>query len=131
MRTVPSARYCVSLALLAACAVLLPAGTLSARYIRPVLEMVPVEKLVQNLERIVQKNPKDAQARLNLARVHAMAYASKTEQAQVFKGKEGRGAWFGYEPKHVPFTLAPAKDEAKEKAAKEHLAKAIQRYREV
>jgi hypothetical protein len=115
---------------LAVCAVLLAAGTLSARYIRPVLEVVPVAKLVQNLERIVQKNPKDAQARLNLARVHAMAYASKTDKAEVFKGKEERGAWFGYEHKHVPFTLTPAKDEAKEKAAKEHLAKAIQRYRE-
>jgi hypothetical protein len=130
MRIAVSGWFRTSL-LLAACAVLLPVGTLNARYIRPVLEVVPVEKLVKNLEQMVAKAPKDVQARLNLARVHGMAYASRTDQAQVFKGKEERGAWFGYAPKHVPFTVTPSKDEAKEKAAKEQLVKAIQRYREV
>jgi tetratricopeptide (TPR) repeat protein len=129
MRTVLSDRRPVALAL-AACAALLAAGAADARYIRPVLEVVPVQKLVANLERLVEKNPKDAQARLNLARVHAMAYASKTDEAQVRKGKEDSGAWFGYEPKHAPFTPKSTKDEAKAKAAQEHLKKAIQRYRE-
>jgi tetratricopeptide (TPR) repeat protein len=129
MRTVLSGRRAVAL-LLAACAVLLPARALYARYIRPVLEVVPIQKLVTNLERLVEKDPKDAQARLNLARVHAMAYASKTEQAEVFKGKEQNGAWFGYEHKHAPFTVKPTEDKEKAKAAREHLDKAIKRYRE-
>jgi len=112
-------------------AALLAAPAVHARYIRPVLEVVPVPKLVANLERLVEKNPKDAQLRLNLARVHAMAYASKTDQTEVFKGKEEGGAWFGYAPKHTPFTVKAVKDEARAKAAREHLDKAIQRYKEV
>src|SRR5262249_27904770 len=49
---------------------------------------------------------------------------------EVFKGKEEAGAWFGYAPKHVPFTVKPADDEAARKAARAHLDKAIRRYRE-
>src|SRR5258708_38254918 len=46
--------------------------------------------------------------------------------------KEGeRGPWFGYEPKLVPFsTVQKTDDSAKQKAAKGHLAKAIERFKE-
>lgn len=107
------------------------AGWVEARYRRPDLEMIPVARLVENLEKIAAKKPKDVQVRFNLARAHAMAYALKSESAQVFKGKEMDGAWFGYEPNHVPFVAKPSDDEAKVKAAYEHLAKAIERYKEV
>jgi tetratricopeptide (TPR) repeat protein len=130
MRKLLSGRGPVGL-LLAGCAALLAARAVEARYRPPDLAVVPVQKLVANLERLVEKSPKDAQARLNLARVHAMAYASKTDEAQVFKGKEDSGAWFGYAHKHAPFTVKPTKDEAKAKAAREHLDKAIHRYKEV
>src|SRR5512145_191364 len=83
---------------------LVPTAPALARYIRPDLEKVPVERLIANLEAAVAKEPKNVELRLNLARVHAMAYALKTDTAEVRKGKEADGAWFGYEPKFVPFS---------------------------
>src|SRR5262245_50744531 len=91
-----------------------------ARYARPDIEKVPVERLVKNLEERIKQKPDDAEAVFNLARVHAMAYALKSDTAEVRKGEENKGAWFGYEPAHVPFANEPTKDEARLKAAKEH-----------
>ena len=105
------------------------ADSTQARYRRPDLEMIPVARLVENLEKIAAKKPKDAQVRFNLARAHAMAYALKTDTAQVFKGKEMNGAWFGYEPNHVPFAAKASDDAAKLRTAQEHLTKAIERYK--
>jgi len=111
----------------AICLLIAPAA--SGRYIRPDLEKVPVERLVTNLEEAVKKDPKDVQALVNLARVHGMAYALKSDTAEVRKGDQG--PWFGYEAKHVPFsTVTKAEDADKEKAAKEHLAKSVERYKE-
>jgi tetratricopeptide (TPR) repeat protein len=115
---------------LAAAVLLVAAGAGHALYIRPMLEKVPVEKLVANLQKLVDEKPKDAQLRLNLARVHAMAYALKTDTAEVNAKAKVPGAWFGYEPTHVPFKSKPTDDPAKQKAAQEHLKKAIQRYKE-
>ena len=102
-----------------------------ARYIRPDLDKTPVARLVKNLEAQVTAKPKDLRLRFNLARVHGMAYASKTDQTQIWRGGEARGAWFGYTPRHIPFRLAKTDDPAKEKAAKAHLKLAIKRYQEV
>ncbi len=63
-----------------------------AMYMRPQLEEVPIERLIKNLTEIADKNPKDARIRFNLARVHAMAYALKTDKTQIQSGKEDRGA---------------------------------------
>ncbi len=101
------------------------------RYARPDLEKVPVERLVTNLEEAVKKDPKSVSSLLNLARVHGMAYASKTDSAEVRKGKEEDGPWFGYEPKIVPFAkVEKTEDAEKEKAAKAHLAKAVEHYKQ-
>src|SRR5947207_15902717 len=64
---------------------LLMASTASALYIRPEIEKVPVARLVENLEAHLQKNPKDTQARLNLARLHAMAYSLKADTTDALK----------------------------------------------
>lgn len=101
-----------------------------AMYMRPDLVDVPIDRLIKNLTDLADKNPDDVQARLNLARVHAMAFALKTDTAQVRKNKENEGVFFGYEPRNVPFTVKPTDDEDKLKIAKEHLAKAIKRYAE-
>ena len=62
-------------ALLAACAAgLLAVQAAAARYVRPTLETIPVQRLVENLQRLADKSPKDAQVRLNLARAHAMGH---------------------------------------------------------
>ncbi len=102
-----------------------------AKYIRPDLVNVPIERLTKNLAEQASKNPKDAGARFNLARVHAMAYALKSDTAQTWKDKEQDGAWFGYEPAHVPFQVVPSEDPDKLKAAREHLDKAIGLFDEV
>src|SRR5215510_14008804 len=113
-----------------ALALLLGGYAVQARYMRPDLDKIPVEQLVKNLEALAAKNPKDATVLLNLARVHAMAYALKSDTAQVNKKRPEAGAWFGFEPQHVPFTAKPTTDAAKEKEARAHLEKAIERYRE-
>jgi tetratricopeptide (TPR) repeat protein len=114
--------------LLLAVAAALLATPAFGRFIRPDLERIPVERLVSNLEDLAKKEPKDAKIRFNLARVHAMAYALKTDSAEVWKGRAGQGAWFGYTPAFVPFKPIPTKDEDKAKAAQEHLKKAIADY---
>lgn len=106
------------------------ASPLHARYIRPDLVNVPIERLTKNLTELAAKNPKDAKVRLNLARAHAMAYAIKSDTAQAWRGKEHDGVWFGYEPKHVPFDVAPSDDPQKQKAAQKQLQQAIARYEE-
>lgn len=108
------------------------AGAIAARalYVRPQLATTPIDRLVRNLTALAKEKPKDARVRFNLARVHAMAYASKADETKVRKGKESQGAWFGYEPSHVPFRLAKTKDEEKLKRAKAHLNLALQRYLE-
>jgi hypothetical protein len=102
-----------------------------AKYARVEVEQVPVERLVRNLEAAVKKDPRNVQALVNLARAHGMAYALKTDTAEVRKGKEELGPWFGYEPPFVPFsTVAKTNDDARRTAARAHLAKAVERFRQ-
>jgi hypothetical protein len=121
---------------LAAAALGLTAGLLLASpalamYIQQEIGKVPVDRLVKNLEELVKKDPKDVKTLNNLARANAMAYALKTETAEVRKGKEEDGVWFGYEPKYVPFSKVEKTDDADmQKAAKAHLDAAIDRYKQ-
>jgi hypothetical protein len=98
------------------------------------VQRVPVERLVTNLEEAVKKDPKNVQVLVNLARVHAMAYALKTETAEVRKDRNElyrKELWFGYDPKIVPYNaVVKTDDAAKQRAAKLHLVKAINRFRE-
>jgi len=100
-----------------------------ARYIRPDIEQVPVERLVQNLEARLKDNPTDAQTMFNLARLHAMAFALKSDTAPVWKKREEQGAWFGYEPRHAPFDVKPTDDPKRQAEAKQHLQMAITWYK--
>ena len=100
-------------------------------YVRPDLVDVPIERVIKNLETILKSNPGNVTVRFNLARTHAMAYALKSDTAQVWKGREDQGIWFGYEPKNIPFKIEPTTDQAKLEAAKAHLAEALRQYEEV
>lgn len=51
------------------------------RFVRVDVVNVPVERLASNLEKAIEKEPKNAQAVLNLARLHAMAYSLRTGAA--------------------------------------------------
>jgi len=92
---------------------------------------VPVERLIKNLGALAKNDPRNVEVRFNLARAHAMAYALRTESAQVWRGRENQGVWFGYNPQNVPFTVKPTGDSEKLKSANVHLAKALERYAEV
>src|SRR2546427_7668 len=94
-----------SVILLLALASVVPLQRVNARYTMPDLVNVPVARLIKNLESLARDNPKNVEVRFNLARAHAMAYALRTESAQVWKGREDEGVWFDYEPRHVPFTV--------------------------
>jgi len=106
------------------------AQSAAAMYMRPDLVDTPIDRLATNLGKAAETNPKDARVRFNLARLHAMAFALKTDTAKAWRGREKNGAWFGYEPKHVPFKNKPTDDPEKLKIAKGHLEKAIARYEE-
>lgn len=116
---------------LAALAIFASGHDLVALFIRPEIETVPVARVIENLEAIAGKNPKDANARFNIARAHAMAFAMKSDTAQIRRGGETNGVWFNFTPPHIPFQAKPTDDPEKLKAAKEQLAKAVARYREV
>lgn len=108
--------------------IVLFSAVLQARYAQPMLEEIPIERLIKNLTELAEKDPKDAKLRFNLARVHAMAYASKTDKTQIHKGKEAMGAWFGYGPKHVPFEVVTTDDAEQQKKAATQLELAIKEY---
>jgi hypothetical protein len=125
-------RYLIPRLLIAALLLGLGAPGVWALYIRPEIEKVPVTRLVENLEGMLKKDEKNIQVRFNLARLHAMAYALKTDTTDIRKGQEKDGAWFGYEPRPVPFEkVVKADDAAKEDAARKHLEKAINYYEQV
>lgn len=102
-----------------------------AEYAPVDLEKIPVDRLVRNLEKRVAEHPTQMVPRFNLARLHAMAYAQKINEVQILRGKPDMGAWFGYDPAHVPFKAVKSTDEAKLKAAKLHLEKAIALYESI
>ncbi|MBM3981590.1 MAG: tetratricopeptide repeat protein [Planctomycetes bacterium] len=114
--------------LLAAAAVVASADLARAIFLRVEVEKVPVERLQKNMEEAIKKNPKDAAAVLNLARLHAMAYSLRSEEVPVDQ-KRPDAIWFGYEPPLVPFrNVTKTDDKDKLKAAKEHLDKALKLY---
>ncbi|HEX4996629.1 MAG TPA: hypothetical protein VFY29_00280 [Terriglobia bacterium] len=98
------------------------------------LENLPIDRLIHNLEDFVAKDPTDAQARINLARVHAMAYAQKSATTDPTRVQTlpGQPPALFFEPgsKAVPFTTKTTNDPARVSAAAEHLAKAIDLYRQ-
>ena len=98
---------------------------------KPDLIDVPIERVIKNLETFLQSNPGNVTVRFNLARAHAMAYALKTDTAQVWKGREDQGVWFGYVPEHIPFKVEPTPDKTKLEVAKAHLAEALRQYEKV
>ncbi len=68
------------------------------------LEEVPIERLIKNLTELADKKPKDSRIRFISPRPRDGLCADKTDKTQIQTGKEQFGAWFGYEPKHVPFS---------------------------
>lgn len=94
---------------------------------------VPIVRLLKNLE--LQKNEGGmsttdrALVDFKIGRLHAMAYALKTEQgatdAQAYAGTRFELPDFGNTPDHVQFSVAATKDLRKQSSAVSHLKSAI------
>lgn len=107
-------------------------GSAQAIFLRPDLEKIPVDRLIENLQEASKKEPKNVMLQINLARVYAMAYARKVDMVDVQKGKEKVGAWFGFEPSHMPVGPVQKTDDPKRMAAaKEYLAKSVTVYQAI
>jgi Tetratricopeptide repeat len=110
------------------------AATLAAESMRADVENVPVERVVANLEQQVRERPTDVDLRVNLARVHAMAYAEKRTRIPTVSYRVGAKAivpWVDYfVPDFQQFKVKTSDDPKVTAAAGEHLTKAIARYRE-
>ena len=96
-----------------------PSGAI---YVQREIENVPVARLTENLEREARENLRDAIVRVNLARLHGMAYALDSETAPAVKIGERESVWYGYEPKIVPYR---AEEKPRSPAAQAHLDEAI------
>ncbi|MGE5836381.1 MAG: tetratricopeptide repeat protein [Acidobacteriota bacterium] len=105
--------------------------SLGAMFVQPLLDSVPIDRLIVNLEKLSRDTPADVALRLNIARAHSMAYAYKTNTAQIQRGNEKLGVWTGHEPSYTQFAVKKAADAAAEQIARGHLDQAIARYREI
>lgn len=108
----------------------LATSTVFARYARPQLAMTPVARLAANLTEKLEKDPTDFETRHNLARLHAMAYAKKSDELQTSAHrKTGElSVWFGFAPRPVPFNSEATDDAGKKMAAEAHLNATIEQY---
>lgn len=93
---------------------------------------VPIARLVRNLEasRGEQVGPTDkAMIDFRIGRLHAMAYALKTEQGEteacVTPGSRYELPDFGFTPDHAQFEVRPTRDQKKLQSAIAHLRQAI------
>ena len=59
---------------------------LRAIYMQGDARRVPVARLVENLERRLKEDPQNVMAHINLARLHGMAYALKTDEVPATGG---------------------------------------------
>jgi tetratricopeptide (TPR) repeat protein len=91
---------------------------------------VPLDRLVANLEASIAKEPKNADLRVNLARVHVMAFALKTATIPVVRGMETKGPATKWLRENEQPEVTPTGDPAARKEAAEHLARAVLQYQE-
>jgi tetratricopeptide (TPR) repeat protein len=93
---------------------------------------VPVERLARNLEKQIAAKPDDLGARLNLARLYAMAYALKVTEFEALSSKgDDLEPWFGYDAPHMPGPVRSPQSREHHERARADLAKAIAAYADV
>src|SRR5688572_27417534 len=114
------------------------AAPLVAIHVIPDVETVPIDRVVMNLERMVTEDPGSIEIRVNLARLHSMAYASKAAEVPTFRTGFGKAPgfsagqpYFGFQLPHLQPAVKPAPDGSTAAKAKAHLTKAIENYRAV
>jgi hypothetical protein len=108
--------------------------TLDAIFVMPEIRNVPVDRLVANLEAQIKQDPGSAELHLNLARLHAMAYALKTSEASLatFGPGSKEELWYGTSsPKLIPYDVTPAASAQQKTEAADHLRRATSEYETV
>ena len=117
-------------AVLAALAVSAGSISLPAIYMRVETRSVPVDRLVENLERELKANPKDVPTIINLARLHAMAYSLKAEDLPGASPKPGAPEVPAYPPGSglVPEVVRPAPSPEEAARATRHLKESVRLY---
>jgi tetratricopeptide (TPR) repeat protein len=93
------------------------------------VKTVPVARIIKNLSAAAKKQPDDPFIPMNIARTHAMVYATHATKDQINKNIVLPEPWFGNNHAAVPFKATPAKNERQKKKAEEHLQKAIASYK--
>ena len=121
---------------LVVCSLFLAAASIAgtAIFIQPDVENVPVDRVVANLEKQLASAPDDVTLLVNLARVHAMAFATKGEVVPraTFSGSSipDRVPWQGSGvPNYKQFPVRETTDPKRLAEARAHLDRAIERYR--
>ena len=94
-----------------------------AMWVKPL--RVPLERLLPNVQRYVQQNPKDAHGHYVLARLHSLAFAKGTK-AEVAT-HPNKPLYFS--PLEPFFAERPKGAGAPDQTALDHLAKSIHHYR--
>ena len=115
---------------LMALALIAGAAELTAIFVQPEISLVPIERLVANLQRQLEADPRNVQTLINLGRLHAMAYALKVDEFQAFRGPTDTQDVPYYPPDvgPVPSNVRPAGSRAQSESAERHLKAAIGRY---
>ncbi len=114
----------------AALALLLASAHLPAIYMRMETQDVPVDRLVANLERELKSDPTNVQTLINLARLHAMAFALKVDDFPGAQLKPGQPEVPAYPPgsSEIPAAVRPAVSTEAATRAAQHLKESIRHY---
>ncbi len=110
--------------------VLTASAHLAGIYMRMETREVPIERLVANLERERKTDPTNVQTLVNLARLHAMAYALKVDAFPAAQPKPDQPELPSYPPgaSHIPGAVRPAPSPEIATLAAQHLKDAIRHY---
>ena len=109
-------------------AMLLGSAGIPAIHIPLETRRVPVDRLVQNLERQAKANPADVQTLVNLARVHAMAYALKVDEFPTSLSADKADVPFFPPGPRTPSAVRPAASPEQAARAAQHLKDATRHY---
>ena len=113
-----------------AIALAIASAHLPAIYMSVETTQVPVDRLVANLEKELESNPGNVQTILNLARLHAMAFANKEETFPAAAPKADQPEVPSYSPgsSQIPRTVKPAPSPQGTATAAQHLKEATRHY---
>ena len=113
-----------------ALALLVASAHLAAIYMRMETRNVPIDRLVANLERELKSDPSNVQTLINLARLHAMAFALKVDEFPAGQLKPDQPELPSYPPgsSQIPAAVRPAASADVAARAAQHLKDAIRHY---